>query len=142
VQACLARNRPGPYQLQAAIHAVHSDARSVDETDWRQILRLYDQLIVFLPTPVVALNRAVAVAEVEGPARALALVDDLPLAGFHIFHAVRADLLRRLGRASDAVLAYEAALAVTANAAERRFLGRRRDALSDTVTPNLNEPRS
>jgi RNA polymerase sigma-70 factor (ECF subfamily) len=129
VRACLAYDRPGPYQIQAAINAVHSEAPSAADTDWRQIVRLYDQLVVFSPTPVVALNRAVAVAEVDGPARALTLVDDLPLAGFHVFHAVRADLLRRLGRASDAALAYDAALAVTANAAEQRFLQRRRESL-------------
>ena len=134
VRACLACDRPGPYQIQAAINAVHSDARSAVDTDWRQIVRLYDQLVVFSPTPVVALNRAVAVAEVDGPARALALVDDLPLAGFHVFHAVRADLLRRLGRDSDAALAYDAALAATANSAEQRFLRRRRDALPGSLT--------
>jgi len=131
VRACLSRNRPGPYQIQAAINAVHSDAETAAETDWRQILRLYDHLLVISPTPVVALNRAVAVAEVEGPGRALALVDELPLAGFHVFHAVRADLLRRLDRTNEAVLAYDAALAVTTNAAEEKFLRRHRDALAD-----------
>jgi RNA polymerase sigma-70 factor, ECF subfamily len=130
VRACLALGRPGPYQIQAAINAVHSEARIAAETDWRQILRLYDQLLSLSPTPVVALNRAVALAEVEGPARALALVDALPLAGFHVFHAVRADFLRRLGRTGEAALAYDAALAVTANAAEQSFLRRRRDAVS------------
>jgi RNA polymerase sigma-70 factor (ECF subfamily) len=131
VRACLSRNRPGPYQIQAAINAVHSDADTAAETDWRQILRLYDHLLVISPTPVVALNRAVAVAEVEGPGRALALVDELPLAGFHVFHAVRADLLRRLDRTSEAVLAYDAALAVTTNSAEEKFLRRRRNAFAD-----------
>ena len=130
VRACLAWDRPGPYQLQAAINAVHSEARSAVDTDWRQIVRLYDQLLVCSPTPVVALNRAVAVAEVDGPARALEIVDDLPLAGFHVFHAVRADLLRRLGRQSAAALAYDAAIAVTGNVAEQRFLRRRRNELS------------
>lgn len=134
VRACLACDRPGPYQIQAAINAIHSEAPSAVDTDWRQIVRLYDQLVVFSPTPVVALNRAVALAEVDGPARALALVDELPLAGFHVFHAVRADLLRRLGRGIDAALAYDAALAVTANAVEQRFLRRRRDALSGSST--------
>ena len=134
VRACLACDRPGPYQIQAAINAVHSEAPSAVDTDWRQIVRLYDQLVVFSPTPVVALNRAIAVAEVDGPARALALVDELPLAGFHVFHAVRADLLRRLGRGVDAALAYDAALAVTSNAIEQRFLRRRRDALSGSST--------
>jgi RNA polymerase sigma-70 factor, ECF subfamily len=129
VRQCLRRNEPGPYQIQAAIQAVHSDAPSVAATDWGQIVRLYDQLAAFTPSPVVALNRAVAVAEVEGPAAALALVDDLDLDGYHVFHAVRADLLRRLGRDSEAALAYEAAMACTANAAEHDFLRRSRDLL-------------
>jgi RNA polymerase sigma-70 factor, ECF subfamily len=122
VRRCLERNQPGPYQIQAAINAVHSDA----PTDWRQIVALYDQLLAVAPTPVVALNRAVAVAEVDGPEVALALVDGLDLGAYYLFHAVRADLLRRLGRAEEAVAAYDAALALTANAAERAFLARRR----------------
>ena len=104
MQQCLRRNEPGPYQIQAAIAAVHSDAPSVAATDWDQIVRLYDQLAGFSPSPVVALNRAVAVAEVEGPQAALALVDGLDLDGYHVFHAVRADLLRRLGRDAEATL--------------------------------------
>jgi len=131
VRTCLSRNRPGPYQIQAAINAVHSDAGTAEQTDWPQVLRLYDQLLMVLPTPVVALNRAVALAEVEGAERALALVDNLPLAGFHVFHAVRADLLRRLGRWSEAALAYDAALSVATNAAERNFLRQRRGMLPD-----------
>ncbi len=130
VRQCLAENWPGTYQIQAAIHAVHSAAPTASDTDWRQIRQLYDQLLVVTPTPVVALNRAVAVAEVEGPGPALALVEPLPLAGFHVFHAVRADLLRRLGRRDEAALAYDAAIAVTANGAERAFLRRRRSELS------------
>lgn len=127
VRRCLRRDRPGPYQIQAAINAVHSDAPSAAATDWRQIVLLYDQLLRFSPTPVVALNRAVAVAEVEGPAAALALVEELDLAGYHLFHAIRADLLRRLGRDGEAAEAYERAIARTDNAAERAFLdGRRR----------------
>lgn len=122
VRRCLARNRPGPYQIQAAINAVHSDAPTAAMTDWRQILQLYDQLLSLAPSPVVALNRAVAVAEVEGPDVALTLVDGLDLGGYHLFHAIRADLLRRLGRSSEAALAYEAAIARTENAAERDFL--------------------
>jgi RNA polymerase sigma-70 factor, ECF subfamily len=122
VRRCLERNQPGPYQIQAAINAVHSDP----PTDWRQIVALYDQLLAVAPTPVVALNRAVAVAEVDGPEVALALVDGLDLGAYYLFHAVRADLLRRLGRAEEAVAAYDAALALTANAAERAFLARRR----------------
>lgn len=128
VRECLRVNRPGPYQVQAAIQAVHADASTAAATDWRQVLALYDQLLVLQPTPIVALNRAVAVAEVLGPAEALALVDALPLGGFHVFHAVRADLLRRLERRDDARLAYEAAIAATANEAERAFLRRRRAA--------------
>ena len=102
VRRCLRRNQPGPYQLQAAINAVHSDAPTAAATDWRQILALYDQLLALAPSPVVALNRAVAVAEVEGPEAALALVDGLDLDGYRLFHAIRADLLRRLGRDAEA----------------------------------------
>jgi len=126
VRACLRLGRPGPYQLQAAVGAVHSDAPAAAVTDWGQILALYDQLMVVAPTPVVALNRCVAVAEVEGPARALELVDQLGLDGYHLFHSTRADLLRRLGRRDDAIAAYDAAIARSANQAERSFLQRRR----------------
>ena len=132
VRRCLRRNQPGPYQLQAAINAVHSDAPTAAATDWKQILALYDQLLALAPSPVVALNRAVAVAEVEGPEAALALVDGLDLDGYRLFHAIRADLLRRLGRDAEAVLAYEAAIARTGNATERAFLERRRQALTRT----------
>jgi RNA polymerase sigma-70 factor, ECF subfamily len=130
VRACLRRNQPGPYQLQAAIGAVHSDARTAADTDWRQILALYDQLMAVTPTPVVALNRCVAVAEVHGPAAALSLTGQLGLDSYHLFHATRADLLRRLGRPGEAAAAYEAAIARTANRAERDFLRERRDSLS------------
>jgi RNA polymerase sigma-70 factor, ECF subfamily len=122
VLACLRRNQPGPYQLQAAINAVHSDAATAEATDWRQILALYDQLLALAPSPVVALNRAVAVAEVEGPAAALAVLDRLDLGGYHLFHAIRADLLRRLGRTAEAAAAYEVAIARAGNAVERDFL--------------------
>src|ERR671937_2509149 len=122
VRRCLRRNQPGPYQIQAAINAVHSDAPTAADTDWRQILQLYDQLLAVAPSPVVALNRAVAVAEVEGPEAALALVDGLDLGGYHLFHAIRADLLRRLGRDAEAAAAYAAAIARAENAAERAFL--------------------
>jgi RNA polymerase sigma-70 factor (ECF subfamily) len=122
VRACLRRNQPGPYQIQAAIQAVHSDAPTAAETDWSQIVQLYDQLLRFTPGPLVALHRAVAVAELEGPAAALPLVDALALDDYYLFHAVRADLLRRLGRFAEADAAYAAALARTANAAERTFL--------------------
>jgi RNA polymerase sigma-70 factor (ECF subfamily) len=130
VRACLRRNQPGPYQIQAAINAVHSDAAEAAGTDWAQILALYDQLMARAPGPVVALHRAVAVAEVDGPAAALALIDGLDLRSYHLFHAVRADLLRRLGRASEAAREYEAAMAGTANHAERDFLRRRREGLA------------
>ncbi|WP_381800621.1 RNA polymerase sigma factor [Streptomyces niveus] len=127
VRQCLRRGRPGPYQIQAAVNAVHSDAPSAAATDWVQIRRLYDQLLVLAPGPVVALNRAVAVAEVDGPGAALALVDGLgaELDGYHAFHAVRAELLGRLGRRTEAADAYAAAAARTENAAERDFLRHR-----------------
>jgi len=122
VRRCLRRDQPGPYQIQAAINAVHSDAAIAAVTHWEQILGLYDQLLVFTPSPVVALNRAVAVAEVQGPAVALAIVDHLDLGGYYLFHAIRADLLHRLGRDTDAAAAYEIAIAGTGNAAERAHL--------------------
>ncbi|MFF5302643.1 RNA polymerase sigma factor [Streptomyces sp. NPDC013161] len=125
VRRCLRLNNPGPYQIQAAINAVHSDAPTADATDWGQILQLYDQLMAVAPSPVVALNRAVAVAEVDGPRKALDLVDALDLGEYHVLHAVRADLLRRLGRDTEAVRAYEAAIAHTGSAAERGYLERR-----------------
>jgi RNA polymerase sigma-70 factor (ECF subfamily) len=130
VRRCLRRNRPGPYQIQAAISAVHSDAAVGADTDWWQILQLYDQLMALAPSPIVALNRAVAVAEVEGPAAALGLVDGLDLGDYHVFHAIRGDLLRRLDRDREAALAYEAAIALTENAAEREFLRRSRGSLA------------
>jgi RNA polymerase sigma-70 factor (ECF subfamily) len=128
VRRCLARNRPGPYQIQAAINAVHGDARVATDTDWKQIVHLYDQLLSIAPSPVVALNRAVAVAEVGGPAAALALVNglDTDLNRYHLFHAIRADLLRRLDRKDEAAQAYAEAIARAANARERDLLERRR----------------
>jgi len=129
VRSCLRHNRPGPYQLQAAINAVHSDAATAADTDWGQILALYDQLMALAPTPVVALNRLVAVAEVQGPGPALELAGELGLDGYHLYHATRADLLRRLGRGDDAADAYDAAIARAANGAERAFLARQRDSL-------------
>jgi RNA polymerase sigma-70 factor (ECF subfamily) len=129
VRRCLRGNRPGPDQIQAAIQAVHSDAPTGASTDWGQIRQLYDQLLAVAPSPVVALNRAVAVAEVEGAGAALAIVDDLALEGYYLFHAIRADLLRRLGRDAAAVQAYAAAIARAGNAAERAFLQARRQAL-------------
>ena len=126
VRECLRRNQPGPYQIQAAIQAVHSDAETPAATDWPQIVALYDHLLEVEPSPVVALNRAVAVAEVDGAAAALALVDALDLAGYHLFHAIRADLLRRLARADEAAAAYDRAIELCGNEAERDFLRRRR----------------
>ena len=122
VRDCLRIGQPGPYQIQAAINAVHCDAATAVATDWWQILQLYNQLMALAPSPVVALNRAVAVAEVEGPDAALSLVDGLDLGRYHLFHAIRADLLRRLGRNADAAGAYEAAIAGTENVAERDYL--------------------
>jgi RNA polymerase sigma-70 factor (ECF subfamily) len=133
VRRCLRRGQPGPYQVQAAISAVHSDAAVAAATDWRQIVALYDQLTVIAPGPVVALNRAVAVAETDGPAAALALVDDLDLDGYYLLHAIRGDLLRRLGRPAQASRAYAAALDRTDNAAERRFLAARQAELPDVA---------
>jgi RNA polymerase sigma-70 factor (ECF subfamily) len=130
VRRCLRLDRPGPYQIQAAINAVHSDAARAEDTDWSQIVALYDQLMAMAPSPVVALHRAVAVAEVEGPAAGLALAEDLELAGYHLFHAIRADLLRRLGRGAEAASAYDAAIGLAENAAERDFLERRRKGLA------------
>jgi RNA polymerase sigma-70 factor (ECF subfamily) len=121
VQQCLRLDRPGPYQLQAAINAVHSDP----PTDWRQVLALFDQLLALTPTPVVALNRAVAVAELDGPAAGLALVDELELPGYASFHSIRAELLRRLGRDDEAAPEYRAAIAATDDEAARAFLARR-----------------
>ncbi|QZS56286.1 sigma-70 family RNA polymerase sigma factor [Rhodococcus opacus] len=129
VRKCLRRNTPGQYQIQAAINAVHSDAATAADTDWWQILQLYDQLMPLAPSPVVALNRAVAVAEVRGPEQGLALVDQLDLGNYHLYHAVRADLLRRLGRSGEAARAYEAARDRTENVVEREFLRVQRDSL-------------
>jgi RNA polymerase sigma-70 factor (ECF subfamily) len=129
VRQCLRLNRPGPNQIQAAIQAVHSDAPTTAATDWRQILQLYDQLLSITPSPVVKLNRAVAVAEIEGPDAALALVDELDLGDYPLFHAIRADLLRRLGRKIEASQAYEMAIGRTENTTEREFLERRRQSL-------------
>jgi RNA polymerase sigma-70 factor (ECF subfamily) len=130
VRRCLRRNQPGPYQIQAAINAVHSDAPTAADTDWAQIVQLYDQLMSIAPNQVVELNRAVAVAEVSGPATGLALVDALDLNRFYLFHAIRADLLGRLGRTAEAIAAYDEAIARTDNTAERHFLAAARARLS------------
>jgi predicted RNA polymerase sigma factor len=123
VRGCLRRNQPGPYQIQAAINAVHTDGPA---TDWPQVLALYDQLAAIAPTPVVALNRAIAVAEVHGPTAALAALSEVDIPGYHLLPATRADLLARLGRTEDAVAAYDEALALVTNDAERAFLCGRR----------------
>ena len=125
VRACLRRNRPGPYQIQAAINAVHADAASIEATDWSQILGLYDQLLALSPTPVVAMNRAIALGEIRGPEAALALLDDLDLDGYHLFHATRADMLRRIGQTEDAAVAYARAADLATSDAERAFLAGR-----------------
>jgi len=122
VRACLRRNHPGPYQIQAAIAAVHTDAATAAETDWLQIIVLYDQLLVFTPSPVVAMNRAIALAEAGDVSTALDDLDDLGLAGYHLFHATRGTFLERIGRRSEAAAEYARARALTSNAAERRHL--------------------
>ncbi len=136
VRRCLRRGAPGPYQVQAAIQAVHSDAATAADTDWRQVVVLYDHLTALAPSPVVALNRAVAVAEVDGPAAGLAALAGVELPRSHLLPAVRADLLRRLGRTAEAVEAYDAALALAGTTAERTFLRRRRD---ESAAPDRSE---
>jgi RNA polymerase sigma-70 factor (ECF subfamily) len=127
VRRCLRRDRPGPYQIQAAINAVHTDGPA---TDWSQVLALYDQLLAHTPTPIVALNRAVALAEVHGPAVALEAVEELDIPGYHLLPATRADLLTRLGRTADAVAAYDEAIGLVTNDTERAFLETRRAQLA------------
>jgi RNA polymerase sigma-70 factor (ECF subfamily) len=136
VRQCLRHNRPGPYQIQAAINAVHSEALTSKATDWRQILQLYDQLMSYAPSHVAALHRAVAVAEVHGPYAALTEIDRIVLDGYHLFHAIRADLLKRLGRLDEAMAAYDRAIALTANVPEREFLERRRHDLREVPDPD------
>jgi RNA polymerase sigma-70 factor (ECF subfamily) len=125
VRACLRRNQPGPFQIQAAIAAVHADAQTADATDWSQIVALYDQLHALRPSLVVALNRAVAIGERDGAAAglaALAALDASPLDEYQPYHAARADLLARAGQRDDAVAAYDRAMELTSNPAERDFL--------------------
>ncbi len=136
LRECLARNRPGPYQLQAAIAAVHADARTAADTDWHQIRTLYDHLMAVSPSPVVALNRAVAVAELDGPGRALDLVDELRLARYPWWHAVRADLLRRLGQVDEAAAAYRAAIDCGGNARDLEYLQRQLRAVRGGPSPS------
>jgi RNA polymerase sigma-70 factor, ECF subfamily len=125
VRECLRRDQPGPFQIQAAINAVHSDAPTFEATDWAQILQLYDQLLAAAPGPIVSLHRAVAVAEVHGPSAALRLVDELKLDRYYLFHAIRGDLLSRLRRHAEAGQANREALALTRNDTERALLTRR-----------------
>jgi RNA polymerase sigma-70 factor (ECF subfamily) len=131
VRARLAAGQaPGRYQILAAINAVHTDARDVRDTDWSQVVALYDQLARLDPSPIVRLNRAIAVAELDGPEVALAEVDRLPLEGYHLYHATRADLLRRLCRSEESRAAYDRAIALAGNTAETAYLIRRRDQLA------------
>jgi len=133
VRRCLVAGRPGPYQLQAAIQAVHDDAPRAEDTDWRQIVALYDQLLRVQPTPVVALNRAVAVAEAGGPEEALAAIEPVrdELGSFYLLHGIRAGLLRRAGRPEEAATEYDAAVRLCANDSEREFLARQRALLPE-----------
>jgi RNA polymerase sigma-70 factor (ECF subfamily) len=135
VRACLRRNMPGPYQIQAAIAAVHADASTAAATDWSQIVQLYDQLLLYMPTPIVALNRAIAIAEHDGPAPALAILDDLDLESYHLYHAARADLLQRLERFDDAATEYDKALDLATNTVERDHLQRRQEELARLSHP-------
>lgn len=132
VLACLRRNQPGPFQLQAAIQAVHCEATSFDATDWPQIVSLYDHLFSLMPTPVVALNRAIAIGEVEGPQAALAVLDTIATAldNYHLMHAARGSALRRLGRRDAAKAAYERAAHLAATELDRRFLAQQVEELS------------
>ena len=122
---------PGRYQILAAINAVHTSARNIRDTDWSQVVALYDQFVRLDPSPIIALNRAVAVAELDGPEVALAAVDRLEdtLARYHAYHATRADLLRRLGRSQESRVAYDKAIELGGNTAETAYLTRRRDQL-------------
>jgi RNA polymerase sigma-70 factor (ECF subfamily) len=144
LRSCLRRNQPGPLQIQAAIAAVHAGSADHDSTDWRQIITLYDRLLEHRPTPVVALNRAVAVSQADGPAAGLAAVDALrdELADYQPFHATRADLLAQLDSLPEATAAYDEALARTRNEAERRFLEDRRRSLDDRPSPRGEQDRT
>lgn len=135
VRECLRIGKPGPYQIQAAINAVHCDAATASATDWWQILQLYNQLMAIAPSPVVALNRAVAVAEVEGPDAALGLLNGLEMDHYYLLHTIRADMLQRIGNTAEAAAAYEAAIAATENVAERDFLRRKLQAMGSAAPP-------
>jgi RNA polymerase sigma-70 factor, ECF subfamily len=133
VRACIRRGQPGPYQLQAAIQAVHCDADSFEATEWPQIVALYAQLFSVMPTPVVALNRAIAIAEIEGPVAALTALDAIApeLDNYHLLHAARGTMLRRLGRRDDAKAAFERAANVAATDADRQFLAQQIEELAE-----------
>jgi RNA polymerase sigma-70 factor (ECF subfamily) len=133
VRACIRRGRPGPYQLQAAIQAMHSDADSFEATNWPQIVVLYDRLYSVMPTPVVALNRAIAVAEVEGPNAALMTLNAIApdLDSYHLLHAARGTMLRRLGQRDAAQAAFERSAHLAAMEADRRFLAQQIEELAD-----------
>jgi RNA polymerase sigma-70 factor, ECF subfamily len=139
VLACMRRRRLGPFQLQAAIQALHCAARRYEDTDWAAIIRFYDRLIAVMPTPVVTLNRAVAVAETKGPGACLALLDGIAeeLDGYHLLHATRASMLERLGRLHEAGLAYDRAAALARTDAEVSFLSRRRAELAVDLSGTL-----
>ena len=135
VRACIRRGRPGPYQLQAAIQAVHCDAESFEATDWPQVIVLYDHLFSVMATAVVALNRAIAIAEIEGPGAALGTLDAIApdLENYHLLHGARGAMLRRLGRRDEARAAYERAVDLAATEADRRFLARQIEELAEDV---------
>jgi RNA polymerase sigma-70 factor (ECF subfamily) len=139
VRECVRRNRPGPYQLQAAISAVHTSAANAQTTDWKSIVQLYDQLLSLTPNPIVALNRAVAVAEIHGPETALPLVENCDLDSYYLYHAIRADLLQRAGRRTEALDAYDRAIARSENSMEREFLIRRKAATTAKEAPSARE---
>jgi RNA polymerase sigma-70 factor (ECF subfamily) len=136
VRACLRRNRPGPYQIQAAIAAVHTDAATADQTDWAQIVLLYDQLLELAPTPIIALNRSIALAETGAVSGALSDIDRLDIDGYYLYHAARGDLLERLGRHAEAAEAYGRAMKLTDNETERSHLSHKEHhARKDAAAP-------
>ena len=132
VRACIRRDRPGPYQLQAAIQTVHCHADSFEATDWDQVVRLYDRLLTVMPTPVVAFNRAIAVGESQGPGAALAELDAVSdaLDAYHLLHAARGTMLMRLERRESAREAFERAAQLAVSEADQRFLARQIEALT------------